>query len=115
MHAVCGHGVLAYPGLLLGAAGALLIGALGGDPWRQCCRAVLFGAIFMATDYVTNRMLNIGHIIFGIGCGVIVVVIRKFGNYPEGVTFAILIMNILTPLIDRWTSRRVYGMVKKHA
>ena len=95
---------------------ALLTWVLGGDPLAAVLSGgVLFGAVFMATDYVTNPMLNIGHIIFGIGCGVVVVVIRKFGNYPEGVTFAILIMNILTPLIDRWTSRRVYGMVKKHA
>ncbi len=95
---------------------ALLSWLLGGDPLTAVLSGgVLFGAVFMATDYVTNPMLNIGHILFGIGCGVIVVVIRKFGNYPEGVTFAILVMNILTPLIDRWTHRRVYGMVKKHA
>jgi electron transport complex protein RnfD len=95
---------------------ALLSWILGSDPLIAILSGgVLFGAVFMATDYVTNPMLNIGHIIFGIGCGVIVVVIRKFGSYPEGVTFAILIMNILTPLIDRWTHRRVYGMVKKHA
>jgi electron transport complex protein RnfD len=95
---------------------ALLTWLLGGDPLVAILSGgVLFGAVFMATDYVTTPMLNVGHIIFGIGCGVIVVVIRKFGNYPEGVTFAILIMNILTPLIDRWTGRRVYGMVKKHA
>lgn len=95
---------------------ALLTWLLGGDPLAAVLSGgVLFGAVFMATDYVTNPMLSVGHIIFGIGCGVIVVVIRKFGNYPEGVTFAILVMNILTPLIDRWTSRRVYGKVKKHA
>ena len=75
---------------------------------------VLLGAIFMATDYATNPMQKIGHIIYGIGCGTMVVVIRKWGNYPEGVTYAILFMNCLTPMIDRLSSRRVYGMVKKH-
>jgi len=95
---------------------ALLSWLLGSDPLVAVLSGgVLFGAVFMATDYVTNPMLKVGHLIFGIGCGVIVVVIRKFGSYPEGVTFAILIMNTVTPLIDRWTSRRVYGTVKKHA
>ncbi len=95
---------------------ALLSWALGGDPLTAVLSGgVLFGAVFMATDYVTNPMLKTGHVIFGIGCGIIVVVIRRFGSYPEGVTFAILSMNVLSPLIDRWTHRRVYGMVKKHA
>lgn len=75
---------------------------------------VLFGAVFMATDYVTNPMQRIGQCIFGFGCGLMVVVIRKYGAYPEGVTYAILLMNCVTPLIDRFTSRRVYGMVKQH-
>ncbi|MDD4080031.1 MAG: RnfABCDGE type electron transport complex subunit D [Eubacteriales bacterium] len=95
---------------------ALLSWILGSDPLTAILSGgVLFGAVFMATDYVTNPLLNIGHLIFGIGCGIIVVVIREFGNYPEGVTFAILLMNTATPLIDRWTNRRVYGTVKKHA
>lgn len=95
---------------------ALLTWLLGGDPLKAVLSGgLLFGAVFMATDYVTNPMLFVGQIIFAIGCGVIVAVIRLYGNYPEGVTYAILLMNILTPLIDRMTSRRVYGMVKKHA
>jgi electron transport complex protein RnfD len=69
----------------------------------------------MATDYVTNPMLFTGQVIFAIGCGVIVAVVRMTKAYPEGVTFAILLMNILTPLIDRMTSRKVYGTVKQHA
>ncbi|MDO4544178.1 MAG: RnfABCDGE type electron transport complex subunit D [Clostridia bacterium] len=76
---------------------------------------VLFGAVFMATDYVTNPMTKKGQLVFGIGCGLLVAVIRKFGSYPEGVTYAILIMNILTPLIDRFMKPKVYGEVKKHA
>ncbi|NLC33067.1 MAG: RnfABCDGE type electron transport complex subunit D [Clostridiales bacterium] len=94
---------------------ALLSWLLGNDPLIAILSGgVLFGAVFMATDYATNPMQKIGHIIFGIGCGTMVVVIRKWGNYPEGVTYAILFMNCLTPLIDRLSSRRVYGMVKNH-
>lgn len=76
---------------------------------------VLFGAVFMATDYVTNPMTNLGRIIFGIGCGLLVAVIRFFGSYPEGVTYAILLMNIFTPLIDRYIRPRVYGEVNTNA
>lgn len=95
---------------------ALLTWALGGDPLAAVLSGgLLFGAVFMATDYVTNPMLRVGQVIFAAGCGLIVTVIRQYGSYPEGVTYAILLMNILTPLIDRLTSRRVYGMVKKHA
>lgn len=75
---------------------------------------VLFGAVFMATDFVTNPMRKLGQILFGILCGVIVVVIRLYGNYPEGVTYAILFMNCLTPLIDRYTKKKVYGEVKSN-
>ena len=61
---------------------------------------VMLGAIFMATDYVTTPQLPLGKVIFGIGCGLITMIIRLFGAYPEGVSFSILLMNILTPLID---------------
>ncbi len=95
---------------------AVFSAILGIDPLTAVLTGgVLFGAVFMATDYVTNPMLKVGQIIFGIGCGILVVIIRKYGNYPEGVTYAILIMNILTPLIDKSLKRRVYGEVKKHA
>ena len=95
---------------------ALMTLLLGGDPVKAVLSGgLLFGAVFMATDYVTNPMLKTGQIIFAVGCGVIVTVIRLTKAYPEGVTFAILLMNILTPLIDRMTSRRVYGTVKNHA
>jgi electron transport complex protein RnfD len=95
---------------------ALMTLLLGGDPVKAILSGgLLFGAVFMATDYVTNPMLKTGQIIFAVGCGVLVTVIRLTRAYPEGVTFAILLMNILTPLIDRMTSRRVYGTVKKHA
>ena len=88
----------------------------GGDPLKAVLSGgLLFGAIFMATDYVTNPMLKVGQIIFALGCGILVSVIRLTRAYPEGVTYAILLMNILTPLIDRLTTRKVYGTVKKHA
>ena len=94
---------------------AILTWALGGNPLTAVLSGgVLFGACFMATDYVTTPMLKRGHVIFAIGCGALVVLIRKFGNYPEGVTYAILLMNIVTPLIDRSLRRRVYGEVKQH-
>ena len=73
---------------------------------------LLFGAVFMATDYTTSPMNDIGQIIYAVGCGVIVAIIRQFGIYPEGVTYAILIMNIVTPLIDKYVRPRVYGHAK---
>jgi len=73
---------------------------------------VLLGAIFMATDYVTSPTTPWGQIIFGIGCGVLTCVIRFWGGYPEGVSFAILLMNILTPLLDKWTMPKPFGKVK---
>ena len=70
---------------------------------------LLFAAVFMATDYVTCPMTAIGQIIYAAGAGLMVAVIRCFGNYPEGATYAILLMNIATPLIDRFIKQRVYG------
>lgn len=95
---------------------ALLTWLLGDDPVKAVLSGgLLFGAVFMASDYVTNPMLKSGQIIFAVGCGILVTVIRTAKAYPEGITYAILLMNIFTPLIDRATSRRVYGTVKKHA
>lgn len=70
---------------------------------------LLLGAIFMATDYVTSPMSHAGMIIYGVMIGVITVVIRQWGAYPEGVSFAILIMNGLTPLINRYVKPRKFG------
>jgi len=70
---------------------------------------LLLGAIFMATDYVTSPSTAWGKIIFGVGAGLITCIIRYFGSYPEGVSFAILFMNVLTPYIESWTRRRVFG------
>jgi Na+-translocating ferredoxin:NAD+ oxidoreductase subunit D len=70
---------------------------------------LILGAFFMATDYVTSPLTRKGHLIFGVGCGALTAVIRLWGGYPEGVSYAILIMNAATPLIDRYTKNRVYG------
>uniref|UniRef100_A0A7C3YT02 Ion-translocating oxidoreductase complex subunit D n=1 Tax=candidate division WOR-3 bacterium TaxID=2052148 RepID=A0A7C3YT02_UNCW3 len=70
---------------------------------------LMLGAFFMATDYVTIPITSKGRVIFGIGCGILTMLIRLFGGYPEGVCYSILFMNILTPLIERWTHPRIYG------
>jgi len=70
---------------------------------------VMYGAFFMATDMVTTPITRKGQFIFGLGCGLITVIIREFGALPEGVMFSILIMNSLTPLIDRLVKPRLFG------
>ncbi|MDI6758864.1 MAG: RnfABCDGE type electron transport complex subunit D [Candidatus Omnitrophota bacterium] len=71
---------------------------------------LILGAFFMATDYVTSPLTRKGQLIFGIGCGIITSVIRLWGGYSEGVSYAILMMNAATPIIDRYTKSRVYGI-----
>ncbi|HPP12669.1 MAG TPA: RnfABCDGE type electron transport complex subunit D, partial [bacterium] len=72
---------------------------------------LILGAFFMATDYVTSPLTSRGKLIFGIGCGIITVLIRMQGGYPEGVCYAILFMNMLVPMIDRLTYPVRYGAV----
>ena len=74
---------------------------------------LFLGAIFMATDYVTSPLTKMGQIVFGIGCGVLTVVIRYFGGYPEGVSYAILIMNCCVVLLDRIGRPKKFGAPKK--
>lgn len=74
---------------------------------------LLLGAFFMATDYVTTPITSKGKLIFGIGCGLITFIIRQFGSYPEGISFAILLMNIVTPYIDRFTMAKPFGAKKE--
>ena len=74
---------------------------------------LFIGAIFMATDYVTSPSTAWGKVIFGLGAGIFTCLIRYFGSYPEGVSFAILLMNILNPYIDSLTARKLYGGGKK--
>ena len=76
---------------------------------------LLLGAFFMATDMVTSPVTYQGMLIFGFGCGLLTVLIRLFGGYPEGVSFAILLMNASTPLIDRYTRPKIYGQVEQKA
>ena len=82
----------------------------GGDPVYQILAGGVFlGAFFMATDYATTPISTKGKIIFGLGCGIFTFVIRKFGSYPEGVSFSILLMNVLTPYIEQLTRTKVLG------
>lgn len=92
----------------------LMAAIMGQDPlYHLLAGGVVLGAIFMATDYVTTPTTERGKILFGVGCGIITMVIRMFSSYPEGVSFAILIMNIVTPHIDRLTTIKAFGEAKK--
>lgn len=74
---------------------------------------LILGAFYMATDMVTTPVSTKGMLVFGVGCGVLTVLIRLFGGYPEGVSFAILLMNAATPLIDRYTKPKIFGAVRQ--
>lgn len=76
---------------------------------------LMLGAFYMATDYASSPDSFKGQLIMGIGCGVITSIIRLYGGYPEGVSYSILLMNIATPLIDKWTIPHKFGEVKKNA
>lgn len=117
-----GHIDWRIPGTFLGTVFVLtaIAGAVNGEglwyPFFHLCAGGLFlGAFFMATDWVTSPVTKLGRLIFGSGCGVLVVLIRLKGGYPEGVAYSILLMNVVTPLIDRYTRARVFGRVKNHA
>ena len=87
---------------------------LGQDQFYHLFAGGLFiGAIFMATDYVTTPQTNLGRIVFGLGAGMFTVLFRVYSSYPEGVSFAILLMNILTPYINKLTERIPLGAVYK--
>jgi len=75
--------------------------------------STLFGAFFIATDLVTSPSSKMGQIIYGAGTGFLIFVIRTWGAYPEGMAFAVLLMNATTPLIDRWVRPRIYGRDRK--
>ena len=72
----------------------------------------MLGAIFMATDYTTSPTTIFGKAIFGLGCGILTYIIRKFASLPEGISYAILIMNILVPYINKLTLKKPFGYVK---
>ncbi len=106
---------------------ALVMGIFGGGTdvvmslkislFHVCSGGLILGAFFMATDYTTTPVTPIGHIIMGVGCGALTALIRLGGGYAEGVTYAILVMNAITPLIDKFVHPRVFGhtRVKKEA
>ena len=98
---VCFVGTVFVMSLILGqdAVGQILSGGL------------MLGAIFMATDYSTTPSTDWGRVLFGIGAGLLTVLIRFYGAYAEGVSFAILFMNILTPYLSRWTETKPFGGV----
>lgn len=93
---------------------ALLTWVSGGDVTLQVLAGgLILGAFFMATDYATTPIRTSGKLIFAVGCGLLTFVIRSFGSVPEGVSFSILIMNILTPYIDKLTISHPFGAKKE--
>jgi Na+-translocating ferredoxin:NAD+ oxidoreductase subunit D len=97
------------PSFYIGST-AIIALIFGQDPiFHILSGGLLIGAFFMATDYVTTPITKTGRIIFGVGCGFLTILIRLWGGYPEGVMFAILLMNTVTPLIDRWTKPLQFG------
>lgn len=103
-------GVLAF---IYGLADGGFNGGLEHALYQILSGGLFLGAFFMATDYVTTPITAKGKLIFGIGCGVITFLIREFGSYPEGVSFSILLMNIVTPYIDRFTMKKTIGALKE--
>ena len=93
--------------------GAGQYGALGMAVFEVLAGGVCFGAFFCATDYVTSPIMDRGKYIYAIGCGLFTMIIRLFASYPEGASFAILFMNVMTPLIDRFVIRQYYDVAKK--
>lgn len=106
---------LAYIGTV--ALGTLIAWLFGGTPvtpvFHLLAGGLMLGALFMATDYSTTPITPAGQWIFGVGCGVLTVLIRLWGGYPEGVSYSILLMNVATPLIDRFTRPRILGEARK--
>ncbi|MGB9867386.1 MAG: RnfABCDGE type electron transport complex subunit D [Bacillota bacterium] len=107
-----------HPEIPIAYLGTMALIALisGNDPvFHLLAGGAMLGAWFMATDYVTSPVTTKGRVIFGIGCGFLTMLLRLYGKAPEGVTYAILFMNMLTPMIDRTFTPRVYGHVQKAA
>ena len=84
-------------------------GSLIKSTYEILAGGLVFGAVFMATDYVTTPINRAGKMLFAFGCGLITFLIRYYGSYPEGVSYSILFMNILSPYIEKWTSKRALG------
>ena len=104
------------PAVYIGTVAALsfLLGRDAGALYEIMAGGLMLGAFFMATDYTTNPMTDKGHIIFAAGCGLLTMLIRAYGGYPEGVSYSILIMNLTVPIIDRFTLPKPLGEVSKN-
>lgn len=91
-----------------------LFSVISGEPLSVALfgGGLMFGAIFMATDYTTSPVTNLGKLIFGLGCGIVTFMVRKFTPLPEGVSCAIILMNLLVPIINRFTLAKPFGFVK---
>ena len=104
------------PGCFIGAVAVMSLifsrGSLAYTLYELASGGLLLGAFFMATDYVTSPVNFAGKVVFGLGCGLLTAVIRRFGSLPEGVSYSILLMNILTPLIERATRPGYFGKLK---
>lgn len=98
-------GTVAVLAIVVGDGSLVLYHIFGGG--------LILGAFFMATDYVTSPVTDKGKVIYAISAGVLTMIIRKLGGYPEGVSYSILIMNIVTPLIDKYVSPKLFGGAKK--
>ena len=87
---------------------------LGRDPlFDLLAGGLMLGAFFMATDYTTSPLYFWARVIFAVGCGLLTVVIREFGSLPEGVSYSIVLMNIITPLIERYVKPTAFGKAKE--
>lgn len=96
------------------ATAAVLSFLLGRDPlFDLLAGGLMLGAFFMATDYTTSPLYFWGRVAFAVGCGVLTIVIREFGSLPEGVSYSIVLMNIMTPLIERYIKPKAFGTVKE--
>lgn len=100
---------LAAPVSFIGSL--FVLSFIGGDDpvYAILAGGAFLGAFFMATDYATTPITTKGKVVFGLGCGIITFVIRHFGSYPEGVSFSILLMNVLTPYIEQLTRTKIFG------
>ncbi|MDR1917308.1 MAG: RnfABCDGE type electron transport complex subunit D [Synergistaceae bacterium] len=93
---------------------SVILGRAAGPVYEVLSGGLILGAFYMATDYATSPLTPKGQAIFAIGCGIIATLIRAYGGYPEGVSYSILIMNLTVPIIDRVTTPKIFGEVKKH-
>ncbi|WP_129721286.1 RnfABCDGE type electron transport complex subunit D [Xylanivirga thermophila] len=104
-------GTVAFMTWMLGGPGLFQ----GNGIYNIFAGGLILGAFYMANDYVTSPVTPKGQIIMGIGCGIITSIIRLYGGYPEGVSYSILVMNIVTPLIDKYTVPSIFGKVEVRA